>query len=148
MNPYDCPQCGSRNTQSFDNVYSQNVRQSYGVNGRYDSRNQLARQTAPPQNPHVGCGSVLVIFLLTSFSVVLTASVLSVCLKSLKFDSDTRAIIVFWVTVSVGVTTFVGGLLFSSKRVNKQMPAYHRRLAEWNRSMLCRRCGCMWQRED
>lgn len=147
MNAYDCPQCGSRNTQSFENIYAQNFRQSYGINGRYDSWNALAQQTAPPQNPHVGCAPIFVVFLLTVFVFIVTAIVLSVCLKTLRFDSDTRATIVFWVTVPVGIMILIVGLLFISGRVQKQMPAYRKRFEEWNSSMMCRRCGCAWLRE-
>lgn len=149
MNPFDCPRCRSGNTQSFENIYSQNVRQSYGVNGRYDSWNQLAVQTAPPDNPHIGCGSIFLIFLLTFFISVITATVLSISLESPgnSMTLDTRATIVLWVTFLVFILTFVGGFVVVSGRIKKRMPDYRKRLAEWNKSMLCRRCGYAWLRE-
>ena len=149
MNAYDCPNCGSSNTQSFDNVHSSNVRSSYGgTRGSFESWNQLAAQTAPPANPHVGCGSVVAIFVLTLVSFGITAAILSAAIEPFAgmFTADNKFMLVYFPAVIAGVAVFIGGLLFVSKRVQKRMPDYQQKADEWNRSMLCRRCGYRWLR--
>lgn len=151
MNAYDCPQCRSRNTQTFKSVYAQNMRHlSGGGNRNYQSWNQLAVQTAPPEQPYAGYGANLLVCLATVFVTALTAGALFAFLNSLAelIDSETKALIILGATMFTGGVTFIGGLLAVSRKVQKQMPDYYREFNEWQRSILCRRCGYMWLRDN
>jgi hypothetical protein len=138
---FDCPQCKSNQTSSFQMVYSQGTntgRISAGgitsegdfafTGGTVKSQSVLAGKLAPPKRPVNEPINNLVILALSGIILML-------------FTGITNSIIIGALACLISFGT---GVYFYSQYVQKQMPEYIQKMDEWSKSMICFRCGYMW----
>lgn len=156
---YDCPQCRSRQTVSFEMMYSQGTRTGHmsgaavssggavGIaGGRFNSQSLLANQLSPPVEPKVDFGIPVAVFAMSVILSIIVVTVISRILSAVGLSFDAGGFILFLILV---VAFTGGGVFWCYQYVERnKMPDYQDRLREWSNSMVCRRCGYMWVRQQ
>jgi hypothetical protein len=154
---YDCPQCHSSQTASFEMMHAQGTQSgnisgstvTFGgdiglTSGQFNSQTVLAGRLSPPGAPKAGCGiQILICIASLIISVLVSGTILTVVDAIIGISRDTKLMEV----LLFGLTTVF--LLYGLYRYNrfiqeKKMPVYREQLQEWSDSMICRRCGYMW----
>ena len=155
---YDCPECGSHQTASFEMMHQQGTRLG-NINastvtfsgdigltsGHFNSQSMLAGRLAPPVAPKMGCGIQILIGIgAMALGVFIGGGILEIIDALFGLSPNTRLMAMPFVLI-------VGFLLYGLSSYNrfvqqKKMPVYQRQLEEWSNSMICKRCGYMWVR--
>lgn len=155
---YDCPQCDSQQTVSFEMMYARGTSSGtitgstvtfsgdIGItSGQFNSQTVLAGRVAPPVLPKMGCSMQILIgigaWLLGS---VVGAVIVSV--MELIFGRSNAATLLAFSFILIGVFLICGLHFYKRFIERKQMPVYREQLEEWSNSMICQRCGFMWTR--
>lgn len=153
----DCSQCRSRQTVSFEMMYSQGTRAGHmsgaavslggavGIaGGRFNSQSLLANQLSPPVEPKVDFGIPVAVFAMSVIVSIIVVAVISRILSAVGLSFDAGGFILFLILV---VLFTAGGIFCCCQYVERnKMPDYRNRLREWLNSMVCRRCGYVWTR--
>lgn len=159
---YDCPNCRSHQTATFEMVHSQGTRSGYisastvtssgdvGLTGGQTySQSLLAGQLSPPEEPKLTgatiLGSIVASFFVSAFLTYIIASLIRN--SGIAVDESRIGVnLIFLFILLIPVLTALGCRLHK-RALRKLMPGYLERLQEWSRGMVCRRCGYMWIRE-
>ncbi len=155
---YDCPNCGSSHTSSFEMMHAQGT-QSGNIsastvtfsgdigltNGQFNSQTVLAGQLSPPVAPAMGCGiQILIVIGAIVLGVFIGGGILEGLDAIIGLSKDTGLIILPFILV---LGFLVCGVYFYNRFIQqKKMPVYREQLQEWSSSMICRRCGFIWTR--
>ena len=156
---YDCPQCGSHQTATFEMAYQQGSQSgnfsgsgfSIGgdvgiVNGQFSSQTGLAERLAPPREPKITSGTILgsivAAFLASGLLTFLTVSFIRKTGMSVD-ESSIGLNLIFLYILLIPILAVLGCWLHK-RALRKLMPRYLERLREWRNGMICRRCGFLW----
>lgn len=155
---YDCPQCHSQQTASFEMLHAQGTQSgnisastvSFGgdfglTSGQFNSQTVLAGRLTPPVAPRMRGGIQILIVV---GAIILGANIGGGILEGLDaiigLSRDT-SLMALPVILILGFV--LSGLYFYNRFVQqKKMPVYREQLLEWENSMICQRCGFMWVR--
>jgi Zn-dependent protease with chaperone function len=155
---YDCPQCHSPQTASFEMMHAQGTQSgnisastvTFGgdiglTTGQFNSQTVLAGRLSPPVAPAMGCGIQILIGIGAGvLGVFIGGGILEGLDTVIGLSRDTALMILPFILI-VGFLLY--GLYFYNRFVQqKKMPVYREQLQEWSNSMICRRCGYMWVR--
>lgn len=159
---YDCPQCGSPQTATFEMIYQQGTQSgslsgsgfSVGgdvgiVNGQFSSQTGLAERLAPPREPKITGGTILASVAAAFLASGLLTFLIAGFIRKTGMSVDENAIglnLIFLYILLIPVLAALGCWLHK-RALRKLMPGYLERLQEWSRGMICRRCGYTWVRE-
>lgn len=157
---YDCPNCGSSETSSFEMMHAQGTRSgsisastvTFGgdvglTSGQFNSQTVLAGRLSPPIAPRAGCGILFLIGIASVIiSVLVSGTILTVIDAIIGISSNNNGILVLPI-VLIGAFLFYGLYLYNRHIMEKKkMPVFREQLQTWSSSMICRRCGFMWTR--
>ena len=156
---YDCPNCGSHQTATFEMAYQQGTQSgnlsgsglSTGgdvgiVNAQFNSQTGLAERLSPPREPKITGGAILGSIVAGFFvSGLITYLIISFIRKTgISVVENTVGLnLIFLFILLIPVLAALGCWLHK-RSLRKLMPAYLERLREWRNGMICRRCGFMW----
>jgi len=154
---YDCPQCHSQQTASFEMMHARGTSSGtitastvtfgggFGVtNGKFNSQTVLAGQLSPPVAPKMGCGIQILIFFVSMIAAAFISSAIFVGLDAVGISLGGTPI--FLHIILLLTFTGVGLHLYNSFTKRKRMPQHLDQLREWSDGMICQRCGYMWIR--
>ncbi len=156
---YDCPQCGSHQTATFEMAYQQGTQSGnlsgsgfttggdVGIiNGQFNSQTALAERLSPPREPTITGGvifaSIVAAFFTSGFITYLIASFIRKTGMSVD-ESRIGVNIIFLFILLIPILAALGCWLHK-RSLRRFMPGYLERLREWRNGMICRRCGFMW----
>lgn len=148
---FDCPQCGSHNTASYEMAYTSGTHSGYasgtGIDfdgnigaggGRFSMKSGLAEQTAPPVRPTLGC--LVPTFL--AFGLVMLL-IFTVPILSRIFQISDRVII--YLIPGLFIVLYPLSLFYFNRDLKRSsLPRYYDQLMQWQSSWICRRCGYRW----
>lgn len=158
---YDCPQCGSQQTATFEMIYQQGTQSgnlsgsgfSVGgdvgiINGQFNSQTALAERLSPPQEPKITSGtivaSIVAAFLASGLITFLIAGFIRK--TGISVDQNTIGLnLIFLYILLIPILAALGCRLHK-RSLRRFMPRYLERLREWQNGLICRRCGYMWVR--
>lgn len=156
---YDCLQCHSSQTASFEMMHAQGTQSgnlsastiTFGGDvgmtaGQFNSQTVLAGRLSPPVAPAMGCGIQLLIGIGAAISGIITGVVILGAFDAIiGISSNSNLPLVFFIVLIGGF--FVCGVHLYNRFVQQKKMSVHReQLEEWSKSMICRRCGFMWIR--
>lgn len=156
---YDCPQCFSPQTASFEMLFSQGTQSgnlsattvSFSgdvglTSGQFNSQTVLAGRLTPPLEPKMGCGTQISIMIGAAISGIFIGVVILGAFDAvIGISSNSNWPLILFIVLIFGF--FVCGVHLYNRFVQqKKMSDYRERLQEWSSSMICRRCGYMWVR--
>lgn len=153
---YDCPHCGSRQTNSFEMTHAHGTRGGHfgagtvssgggGVaGGKFISQSLMASRAAPPVDPKLGCAMPIAMFAMSIILAFIACSLVGRMLGAVGISYDDGGIILFFILVVVFAASGIGWACYDVEV--KKMPVFREALDEWERSMVCRHCGWTWVR--
>lgn len=158
---FDCPNCGSRQTSSFEMVYSQGTRSGYinastltssgdvgFTGGETYSQSLLAGQLSPPEEPKLKGGTILASVLVSFFAAGIVTYMIAYFIRTTGTPVDETTIgmnLIFVYLLLIPVLASLGCWLHK-RALKKMMPGYLEKLREWSKGMICQRCGYTWVR--
>lgn len=158
---YDCPNCKSHQTATFEMVHSQGTRSGYinastvtssgdiGLTGGQTySQSLLAGQLSPPAEPKLTGGAILASILASFFVAAIVTYMLAYFIRKtgIPVDKNTIGINLIFLFILLIPILAVLGCWLHKRALRKLMPGYLERLQEWSKGMICRRCGYTWIR--
>lgn len=156
---YDCPQCGSHQTATFEMAYQHGTQSgnisgsgfSIGgdvgiINGQFNSQTALAERLSPPREPKITGGAIFASIVAGFFaSGLITYLIIGFIRKTgISVDENTIGLnLIFLFILLIPILAALGCWLHKLS-LRKLMPRYLERLREWRNGMICRRCGFLW----
>ena len=159
---YDCPQCGSHQTATFEMIHQHGTRSgnlsgssfSVGgdvgiINGQFNSQTALAERLSPPREPKITggtiFGSITAAFLASGLITYLIAGFIRE--TGMSVNEKTIGLNLVFLFILLTPVLAVLGCWLHKRSLRRFMPEYLERLREWRNGMICRRCGYMWIRD-
>lgn len=158
---YDCPNCGSRQTTTFEMIHSQGTRSGYinastvslggdagFAGGQTYSQSLLANQLSPPQEPKIAGQTILASIIASFFASGLVVYLIASFIRKTGISVGANTIglnLIFLYILLIPVLAALGCWLHK-RALRKLMPGYFEKLREWSNGMICRRCGYTWVR--
>jgi hypothetical protein len=163
---FQCPKCGSDETQRLAVLRDKSTTRTriLGIGGNTDwtfalgggtvtQQSELARRLAPPKKPGLsdgGFGLKVVILFLGTFCIA------SLSLSGL-FHRPFRLPYFLVGLAGIGLAAFMGRAAWRYSREHRPMAeqrqreakaTYENKLARWQRSFFCNRCGHIFEKTD
>jgi magnesium-transporting ATPase (P-type) len=156
---YDCPNCGSHQTATFEMAYQQGTQSgnisgsgfSTGgdvgiVNAQFNSQTALAERLSPPQEPKITGGAIFGSIVAGFFvSGILTYLIIGFIRNTgMSVNENTMGINTIFLFILLIPILSALGCWLHKRSLRRFMPRYLERLREWRNGMICRRCGFVW----